>query len=228
MQPQLPASVEDPVKDGGFLHYSRAERTKVRVSYLNSVENIEQVLSKILIASRCIHHSCSSVAQKPASARIKNFKEIWNPRDETAVTTQASRCMDCGVPTCTDNVQYGCPLGNKIPEWNELVHRGEWKKAFESLRSTNNFPEWTGKVCPAPCEGACVLGIVKDPVSIKSIELAIVDKAYEEGWVQPRVPAVRSGKRIAVVGAGALVFVFVQGGCASQFCCRSRRAGSSR
>ncbi len=122
-------------------------------------------------------------AKKPAAARIKNFQEIWKGDDEKTVATQAARCMDCGVPTCTDNVQYGCPLGNKIPDWNELVHRGDWRGAFESLRSTNNFPEWTGRVCPAPCEGACVLGIIKDPVAIKSIEVTIADRAYSEGWM---------------------------------------------
>ena len=111
-------------------------------------------------------------------------------------------CSDCGVAFCHDSSNYGCPISNKIPEWNELVYRGEWKKAYHSLKSTNNFPEWTSKVCPAPCEGACVLGLIKDPVTIKSIELSIIEKAYEEGYVEPRVPINRTGKRIAIVGSG--------------------------
>jgi glutamate synthase (NADPH/NADH) len=113
-----------------------------------------------------------------------------------------SLLVDCGVPFCQDNHSYGCPIGNKIPEWNELVHRGEWKEAFLSLKTTNNFPEWTSKVCPAPCEGACVLGIIKEPVAIKSIELAIIEKAYEEGWMKANPPAHRTGKRVAIVGSG--------------------------
>ena len=139
---------------------------------------------------------------KPPKTRVKNFEEIWQPRDNELVTTQAARCMDCGVPFCHDNASFGCPLGNKIPEWNELVHRGRWYEAFVSLKSTNNFPEWTSKVCPAPCEGACVLGIIKDPVAIKSIELAIIEKAYEEGWMKPNPPTHRTGKRVAIVGSG--------------------------
>ena len=111
---------------------------------------------------------------------------------------QGARCMDCGIPFC----HQGCPLGNVIPDWNDLVYRQRWRAASDRLHATNNFPEWTGRLCPAPCEGACVLGINDDPVTIKSIELSIVEHAFEHGWIQARPPAVRTGKRVAVVGSG--------------------------
>ena len=111
---------------------------------------------------------------------------------------QGARCMDCGIPFC----HQGCPLGNVIPDWNDLVYRQRWQAASDRLHATNNFPEWTGRLCPAPCEGACVLGINDDPVTIKSIELSIVEHAFENGWIQARPPAVRTGKRVAVVGSG--------------------------
>src|SRR5947209_15897943 len=111
---------------------------------------------------------------------------------------QASRCMDCGVPFCTT----GCPLGNLIPDWNDLVHRNAWREAWDRLRLTNNFPEFTGLLCPAPCESACVLAIGGDAVTIKDIELSIVDRAFDEGWIVPRPPVMRTGKRVAIVGSG--------------------------
>jgi glutamate synthase (NADPH/NADH) len=143
----------------------------------------------------------ATVGYRPAITRMKDWKEIGNPHDPQLLKTQTARCMDCGVPFC-HQAASGCPLGNKIPEWNELVHRGQWRQALDSLLSTNNFPEFTGRVCPAPCEGACVLGIIENPVAIKSVECAIIDKGFEEGWMQPRPPCSRTGKIIAIVGAG--------------------------
>merc|ERR1719331_3482636 len=136
--------------------------------------------------------------------RVGDFIEIYDHKDDGKVRTQAARCMDCGTPFCHQSVtmRSGCPLGNLIPEWNALVKNGEWKLAFERLKQTNNFPEFTGRVCPAPCEASCTLGIIDDPVSIKSIELMIIDKAYEAGWMDPMPPPIRTGKRVAIVGSG--------------------------
>ena len=115
--------------------------------------------------------------------------------------TQAARCMECGVPFCQSNA-HGCPLGNIIPKWNDLVFKNNWQEALQQLLQTNNFPEFTGRVCPAPCEGACVLGISEPPVTIKTIECAIIDHAFEQGWMKPDIPSVRTGKRVAIVGSG--------------------------
>jgi glutamate synthase (NADPH/NADH) small chain len=130
--------------------------------------------------------------------RIKDWFEIYQPFPEDRVQTQGARCMDCGVPFC----HTGCPLTNLIPDWNDLVYRGKWKEAVRQLHATNNFPEFTGRVCPAPCEAACVLGINEPPVSIKLIEKSIIDRAFEEGFIRPEPPAVRTGKRVAIVGSG--------------------------
>ena len=130
--------------------------------------------------------------------RIKNYKEFTKPLDIKDQQKQGSRCMDCGIPFC----HSGCPLGNLIPDFNELVHRGEWKQALEILHSTNNFPEFTGRLCPAPCEQACVLGIIDDPVSIENIEKFIVEKGFEEGWIVAKQPLKRTGKTVAIVGSG--------------------------
>ena len=130
--------------------------------------------------------------------RVHDFKEFQQTLPEPELQEQGARCMDCGVPFC----HQGCPLGNLIPDWNDLVYRDRWREAIDQLHATNNFPEFTGRICPAPCEAACVLDINDDPVTIKAIEVAIIDRAFEEGWVKARPPAVRSGRTVAVVGSG--------------------------
>lgn len=136
--------------------------------------------------------------KRSVEERIKDYKEIEKPISEEAVRLQGARCMDCGVPFCNT----GCPLGNIIPDWNDLVYRGKWKEALAFLHKTNNFPEWTGRVCPAPCEAACTLGINNDPVSIKLVEKEIAEYGWSEGWIRPTPPVVRTGKKIAIVGSG--------------------------
>ena len=135
---------------------------------------------------------------RPVAERVKDWNEVYLPYPTEALQQQGARCMDCGIPFC----HQGCPLGNLIPDWNDLIYRDRWQAAIERLHATNNFPEFTGRLCPAPCEGSCVLGINSDPVTIKAIENQIIDRAYDEGWVVPRPPASRSGKRVAVVGSG--------------------------
>ncbi len=130
--------------------------------------------------------------------RVNDYFEVYQPFPEESVRTQAARCMDCGIPFC----HTGCPVNNIIPDWNDLVYHDEWKDAIRVLHSTNNFPEFTGRICPAPCEAACVLGINEPPVTIKVIEKTIVDHAWKEGWIKPEPPATRTGKRVAVVGSG--------------------------
>jgi glutamate synthase (NADPH/NADH) small chain len=137
---------------------------------------------------------------RPVGERVDDFFEILTTPEEGLLRAQGARCMDCGVPFCQSAT--GCPLDNLIPEWNDLVYQGRWREANERLHQTNNFPEFTGRVCPAPCEGACVLGITDPPVAIKNIECAIVDRAFVEGWIVPRPPLQRTGKRVAVVGSG--------------------------
>jgi len=137
---------------------------------------------------------------RPADERLLDFREIYGGHDTKKLRIQAARCMDCGVPFCQSD--EGCPVYNLIPEWNDLVYRGHWKEALKRLHQTNNFPEMTGRVCPAPCEGACVLGITDPPVTIKNIEMAIADRGFEEGWIVPVPPRFRTGKRVAVVGSG--------------------------
>jgi NAD(P)H-dependent glutamate synthase small subunit len=137
---------------------------------------------------------------RPPLVRISDFHEIYARHDEQTLADQGARCMDCGVPFC--QAEPGCPIDNLIPEWNDLVYRDQWQEAYERLTLTNNFPEFTGRICPAPCESACVLGINEPPVTIKSIECAIIDKAFDQGWVTPNVPDHRTGKRVAVVGSG--------------------------
>ncbi len=134
----------------------------------------------------------------PVYKRLKNFKEFTIKPDDKELEKQGSRCMDCGVPFC----HSGCPLGNMIPDFNDAVHRKSWKEALKILHSTNNFPEFTGRLCPAPCEAACVLGLISPPVSIEMIEKYIVERGFSEGWIQPNIPKSRTGKKIAVIGSG--------------------------
>ena len=137
---------------------------------------------------------------RDAAARILDFTEIYTDHDAPRLAEQGARCMDCGVPFCQSH--DGCPIHNLIPEWNDLVYRGHWRDALDRLHKTNNFPEFTGRVCPAPCEGACVLGITDPAVTIKNIEMAIIDRGFEEGWVVPMPPATRTGQSVAIVGSG--------------------------
>jgi glutamate synthase (NADPH/NADH) small chain len=137
-------------------------------------------------------------ARRPVPVRIMDWKEVYEPGDPAVLRRQASRCMDCGIPFC----HQGCPLGNLIPEWNELTRRGEGRAAYERLHATNNFPEFTGRLCPAPCESACVLGISQPAVTIKQIEVSIVDEGFANGWVEPQPPARLTGRTVAVVGSG--------------------------
>ncbi|MGH7353663.1 MAG: glutamate synthase subunit beta, partial [Candidatus Rokuibacteriota bacterium] len=135
---------------------------------------------------------------RPVEERVRDWKEVYLPFPEPELKKQAARCMDCGIPFC----HQGCPLGNIIPDWNDLVYKDRWRDAIDRLHATNNFPEWTGRLCPAPCEGSCVLEINDDPVTIKAIEETIIERAFEKGWVGPEPPARRTGKRVAVVGSG--------------------------
>jgi len=137
-------------------------------------------------------------ANLPVPERVKNYKEFVLHLTDDQAKTQGARCMDCGIPFCIT----GCPVNNIIPDWNDLVYQQDWKRAIEVLHSTNNFPEFTGRICPAPCEAACVLNINADPVGIKSIEHAIIDKAWENGWVLPQTPDQKTGKKVAVIGSG--------------------------
>ena len=134
----------------------------------------------------------------PAADRVRNYNEFFIPLGDEGTKSQAARCMNCGIPYC----HSGCPVNNQIPDWNDLVYRGNWEEASRNLHSTNNFPEFTGRVCPAPCEASCTLNIDDNPVTIKTIECAIVDKAWENGWLKPMVAAEKSGKKVAVVGSG--------------------------
>jgi glutamate synthase (NADPH/NADH) small chain len=136
--------------------------------------------------------------RRPVDVRILDWREVYEPFPADKLSRQAGRCMDCGIPFC----HQGCPLGNLIPEWNDLVWRDDWREAIERLHATNNFPEFTGRLCPAPCESACVLGINADPVTIKQVEVSIVDRAWEAGWIEPQVAERLTGKTVAVVGSG--------------------------
>ncbi len=139
-----------------------------------------------------------SPKRRPIGERIKDWDEVYLPTDEAQLKAQASRCMDCGIPFC----HGGCPLGNLIPDWNDLVYRNRWKEALDALHATNNFPEWTGRLCPAPCEESCVLAINDDPVTIKTVEQRIIDHGWEQGWIYADPPQERTGKTVAVIGSG--------------------------
>src|SRR5213083_3202066 len=146
------------------------------------------------------------LAEAPAE-RIGHWHEFHQHADEAMLRKQGARCMDCGVPFChtgtlIGGMASGCPINNLIPEWNDLVYRGLWRDALDRLHKTNNFPEFTGRTCPAPCEGACVLGITDPPVTIKNIENAIIDRGFAEGWVIPQPPPSRTGKSVAIIGSG--------------------------
>ena len=145
-----------------------------------------------------LSHGRATPTRRPVDVRIRDWREVYEPFPAEAVHTQAARCMDCGIPFCHN----GCPLGNLIPEWNDLVHKDDWREASERLHATNNFPEFTGRLCPAPCEAACVLGIADDPVTIKQVEVEIADRAFAEGWVAPQPARERTGRSVAVVGSG--------------------------
>ncbi|MEZ5291605.1 MAG: glutamate synthase subunit beta [Vicinamibacterales bacterium] len=149
-------------------------------------------------ATGFIEYARVKAPARPVADRVADFRhvQLHYPADE--LTRQSARCMDCGVPFC----HHGCPLGNLIPEWNDLVHRGAWRAALDRLHATNNFPEFTGLLCPAPCEGSCVLALNREAVTIKSIELAIVDRAFDEGWIAPEPPVTRTWKKVAVIGSG--------------------------
>ena len=136
--------------------------------------------------------------RRPVAERVNDFQEVYQEFPEQKLRIQAARCMDCGVPFC----HTGCPLNNVIPDWNDLVYRDRWKEAIRVLHATNNFPEFTGRICPAPCEAACVLGINNPPVTIKNIEQTIIEHAFREGWIHPEPPSNRTGKRVAIVGSG--------------------------
>ena len=136
--------------------------------------------------------------RRPVDVRLRDWQEVYEPFPGDLLTKQAGRCMDCGIPFCNN----GCPLGNLIPDWNDLVYRDHWRDAIDRLHATNNFPEFTGRLCPAPCESACVVGINGDPVAIKQVEVEIIDRAWDEGWVLPQVPTVKTGKRVVVIGSG--------------------------
>ncbi|XP_025204305.1 putative glutamate synthase [NADPH] isoform X1 [Melanaphis sacchari] len=197
-----------------------AEETKVTQSHTNTIETVNEPsvrdieetindqtfekkrLEKILDKTRgFVKYSRETMMYRPAEKRLNDWDEIYNFQHvRKGLRVQAARCMECGVPFCQSS--HGCPLGNIIPKWNDLVFNNNWQEALNQLLQTNNFPEFTGRVCPAPCEGACVLGINEPPVTIKNIECAIIDHAFEQGWIKPEPPKIRSGKTVAVVGSG--------------------------
>src|SRR6187397_1320406 len=145
-----------------------------------------------------LKHRRETPTRRPVPVRLRDWHEVYETFPVDALKTQAARCMDCGIPFCHN----GCPLGNLIPEWNDLAYRDRWHDGIERLHATNNFPEFTGRLCPAPCEASCVLGINSDPVTIKQVEVSIIDRAWDEGWVQPQPPERSTGKTVAVVGSG--------------------------
>jgi glutamate synthase (NADPH/NADH) small chain len=145
-----------------------------------------------------LKHARQTPTRRPVAVRIQDWREVYEPFDKASVEVQASRCMDCGIPFCHN----GCPLGNLIPEWNDLVYRDRWSDAIDRLHATNNFPEFTGRLCPAPCEASCVLGISQDPVTIEQVEKEIIENAFKQGWVRPVMPSRNTGRKVAVVGSG--------------------------
>lgn len=178
-----------------------------------SIKDIEEAIQDVALEQKradrildktrgFVKYKRESAPYRDAGERQNDWDEVYNfPHVRKNLKVQAARCMECGVPFCQSN-SHGCPLGNIIPKWNDLIFNGEWKEALRQLLQTNNFPEFTGRVCPAPCEGACVLGISEPAVTIKNIECAIIDHAFEQGWIKPELPEVRTGKRVAIVGSG--------------------------
>jgi len=152
----------------------------------------------MVVRTGFLEHTRHTAHKRPVAERVGDYREVYLPLPVQVLREQGSRCMDCGVAFC----HQGCPLGNLIPEWNDLVARDDWRAAVDRLHATNNFPEFTGRLCPAPCEPACVLAINDDPVAIKQIEQSIIDRAFDEGWIRAKPPAHRTGKRVAVVGSG--------------------------
>ena len=154
-----------------------------------------------------LQHQRETAAERPVEQRIRDWESLHLHLPDEKLQNQAMRCMDCGIPFChkgriLNGMTSGCPINNLIPEWNDLIYRGQWRQAYERLHKTNNFPEFTGLVCPAPCEAGCTLGIHDPPVTIKGIEYAIIDRAFDEGWVLPGTPDHRSGRSVAVIGSG--------------------------
>ena len=149
-------------------------------------------------ATGFMEHARMTQPYRPVEERLKDYNQVMESWPVAPLKEQAARCMDCGIPFC----HQGCPLGNLIPDWNDLIYRDQWNAAIKRLHATNNFPEFTGTLCPAPCEGSCVLGINDDPVTIKAVEVSIIDKAWENGWVKPMPAEKQTGKSIAIVGSG--------------------------
>lgn len=170
---------------------------------IQDLELEQKRLDKVLDKTRgFMKYKRETSLYRDAESRQKDWQEVYNlPHVRKTLKKQAARCMECGVPFCQSNV-HGCPLGNIIPKWNDLVFHDEWKEALNQLLQTNNFPEFTGRVCPAPCEGSCVLGISEPPVTIKNIECTIIDHAFDQGWIVPNVPEFRTGKKVAIIGSG--------------------------
>eukprot|EP00746_Dinoflagellata_sp_MGD_P145900 gnl/MRDRNA2_/MRDRNA2_78462_c0_seq1.p1 gnl/MRDRNA2_/MRDRNA2_78462_c0~~gnl/MRDRNA2_/MRDRNA2_78462_c0_seq1.p1 ORF type:complete len:2215 (-),score=498.78 gnl/MRDRNA2_/MRDRNA2_78462_c0_seq1:357-7001(-) len=206
-KPEMPSDKKAPAKSHREVAAGDIEDldiSKFMKGNRPDVVALEKFQGKGKVSKGFIEYDRADLPKRAVDDRVADFFEIYSTKEEAKIQTQAARCMDCGTPFCHQSVtdKSGCPLGNLIPEWNELVKQGSWREAYSRLRQTNNFPEFTGRVCPAPCEGACVLGIIDDPVSIKSVELAIVDKAYEMGWVKPVPPPFRSSKSVAIIGSG--------------------------
>ena len=177
---------------------ARATRTKVGLSDIVAGVGRSPDLKKMGKRRGFLEIDRQKAPSRPVDERVQDWREVYLPYPTPDIRAQGARCMDCGIPFCHE----GCPLGNVIPDWNDQVYRGKWRDAIARLHKTNNFPEWTGRLCPAPCEGSCVLAIDGDAVTIKAIELSIVERAFEEGWITPSPPKVRTGKTVAVVGSG--------------------------
>ncbi len=185
---------------GGIAHSSQHEKVIDMEDAVLDAETHKKRMGKLDKSRGFMKYKRQNETYRPPRKRVKDWKEISTRLTEDDLKYQTARCMDCGVPFCQSD--SGCPISNVIPKWNDLVFKGQWRDALNRLLLTNNFPEFTGRVCPAPCEGACVLGINENPVGIKSIECAIIDKAFEMGWMVPQIPEFQTGKKVAVIGSG--------------------------